>query len=327
MRGSERFRAISSKLTPFTRHTGPVSSSTDASRGWLARPGRRASRRAEVLAARQAPAPGQAAASSGGDPPGISIRNVTKSFRLGRDTIDALLGVDLTVEKGAFVSLIGPSGCGKSTLLRMIADLETPTTGEVLVNGLHPSAMRAKSRIGIAFQDPALLPWRTVLDNIRLPFEVAGLEPNEEIVRALVKLVGLDDFQRARPAQLSGGMRQRVAIARSLVLEPDVLLLDEPFGALDEMTRQYLNVELIRVWTERATTTLLVTHSISEAVFLADQVLVMCPRPGQITASMPINLERPRSPSIMHSHEFHDLCDDVSAELFGSRSTSAGEDV
>jgi len=277
-----------------------------------------------VSVSRQSATTSQSVGGLGVDPPGICIKDVNKSFRLGRGTIDALVGVNATVENGAFVSLIGPSGCGKSTLLRMIADLETPTTGEVLVNGSHPSVMRAKSRIGIAFQDPALLPWRTVVDNIKLPFEVAGIKPNDEVVRSLISLVGLDEFQKARPSQLSGGMRQRVAIARSLVLEPDVLLLDEPFGALDEMTRQRLNVELIRVWTERATTTLLVTHSISEAVFLGDQVLVMSSRPGQITATMPIDLQRPRSPDIMHSREFHDLCDKVSAVLFGSGQSAAG---
>jgi len=242
----------------------------------------------------------------------IAVRGVSKEFRLERRaSVRALDGVDLEVLDGEFVTLLGPSGCGKSTLLRLVASLERPTTGTVTVRSQAPETMAREHRLGVAFQDHALLPWLSSFDNVALAFQVAGRAVPRQRVEELLRLVGLEGFERARPRQLSGGMQQRVAIARALALDPDVLLLDEPFGSLDAVTRRRLNLELQRIWSKRPIPTLLVTHSVDEAVFLADRVIVLSGRPGRIHSQVTVPLGRPRDAEVMTSPAFHALTDQL----------------
>jgi NitT/TauT family transport system ATP-binding protein len=225
-------------------------------------------------------------------PPAVELRDVHKTFTARRGKVEALQGIDLTIESGEFVSLIGPSGCGKSTLLRIIADLLPPSSGEVWVNGKPARRARLDQDYGIAFQQAGLLDWRTVLANIELPLELHGVDRAKRRARAeeLIELVGLSEFGGHRPPQLSGGMQQRVAIARALAERPTLLLMDEPFGALDEMTRERMQNEVVRIAGETGAAVVFVTHSIPEAVFLSNRVVVMSARPGRIATVIPIEL-------------------------------------
>jgi NitT/TauT family transport system ATP-binding protein len=213
-------------------------------------------------------------------------------------------GVSVAVAHGEFVAIIGPSGCGKSTLLRILGGLLVPTEGDVYLEGERLVAPRR--RVAYVFQDVNLMPWRTVLRNVTLPLEVAGVSAAEAVQRArsLLSLVGLEGFEGAYPRQLSGGMAQRVAIARALVAEPEVLLLDEPFGSLDALSREQMNLELLRIWRARRVTAVMVTHDLREAIFLADRVLVMSPRPGYIQAEVAVGLPRPRRLEVIYTEFF-----------------------
>ncbi|MEO8559314.1 MAG: ABC transporter ATP-binding protein [Rhodospirillales bacterium] len=217
-------------------------------------------------------------------PVAIDIKNLSLVFQTADAPVTALSNIDLTIKRGEFVSFIGPSGCGKTTLLRVIADLERPTDGKISVNGVTPEQARLKRAYGYVFQAPALYAWRNVARNVMLPLEIMGLSAAERGKRAeqYLAMVGLTGFERKYPWQLSGGMQQRVSIARALAFEPELLLMDEPFGALDEITRDHLNEQLLRLWEQTGKTIIFVTHSISEAVFLSNRIVVMSPRPGKI---------------------------------------------
>jgi len=256
-------------------------------------------------------------AAAAADGRAIMLRSVSMVFGGGSGGVQALQNVDLDVRSGEFVSLIGPSGCGKSTLLRLIGDLLQPSAGTLSVNGKTPRQARLGREYGIVFQQPVLYDWRTVLANVQLPLEVMQVPAAERRSRALelLRLVGLEEFADRYPWQLSGGMQQRVSIARALSFRPAVLLMDEPFGALDEMTRERLNRELLNVWSDTHTAIVFVTHSIAEAVFLSDRVVVMSPRPGRVEAIVSIDLPRPRAAETRDEPRFFELVATVRRHL------------
>ena len=252
--------------------------------------------------------------------PAELIQSLNVAFKTASGTFQALESVDLTVKENEFLTLIGPSGCGKTTVLRCIAHLVDPTSGQVTVNGLSPIEAIQKRDVGYVFQSATLLEWRNVLKNVLLPMEIAGVGRKEASRRAseMIERVGLTDFVRNFPRQLSGGMQQRVAIARALVMEPKIILMDEPFAALDEITREDMNRWLMEVFDKSNTTIVFVTHNIREAIMLSDRVVVMAPRPGRLVAEFEIDLPRPRTQEIMFSEEFNTIRQQAEQELFRS---------
>jgi len=259
----------------------------------------------------------------------IALHGLAHTYPGADGPLPALAPTDLEVREGEFVSLVGPSGCGKTTLLRAVAGLLEPSGGEVALLGATPRAVQRARQVGLVAQEPGLLPWRTVEQNVRLPLEVTGAEGD---VGAMLRQVGIAGFERYRPAELSGGMRQRVALARALVHRPRVLLMDEPFGALDELSREAMRLELLRIWEAERITVLFVTHAVREAVLLSDRVVVMSPRPGRIVHDLRIELPRPRSETMEDSPAFIEavrrvrsaLRADELAEVRGDEQASAG---
>ncbi len=236
----------------------------------------------------------------------LRVTGVGKDFATKKGTFTALDKVDISIPVGGFTTLLGPSGCGKSTLLRIIADIIKPTRGSVDLFGMTPAQARTDGAFGFVFQDPVLLPWRSARENVELPLQVTGVGRSERKQRAgdMLHLVGLDGFEDSAPAKLSGGMARRVAIARALVLSPRILFLDEPFNGLDELRRRQMNEEMQRIWLETGTTAILVTHNVSEAVFLSDRIIVMARNPGRVIAEQVIDLPRPRTQELTRSPEF-----------------------
>ncbi|MDP6967530.1 MAG: ABC transporter ATP-binding protein [Gammaproteobacteria bacterium] len=234
------------------------------------------------------------------------VDDVYLDFHTKDGVVAALSNVNLCITAGEFVSFIGPSGCGKTTLMRVLADLEQPTSGSVLVNGMHPSQARKERAYGYVFQAPALLPWRTVQDNVLLPLEIMGVDKDkqQQLAEEYLQLVNLSGFEAKYPWQLSGGMQQRVSIARALSVKPQLLFMDEPFGALDEITRDHLNEQLLRLWQQTQKTVVFVTHSIPEAVFLSSRIVVMSPRPGRIIDVIDCDLPADRTLDIRETPEF-----------------------
>jgi NitT/TauT family transport system ATP-binding protein len=243
----------------------------------------------------------------------VSLQSVTQTYGSASTGIAALRDVSITVGDGEFVSIVGPSGCGKSTLLRIIADLLSPTEGRVLIRGRSPHEARERREIGMVFQSPVLYDWRSVRRNIELPLEVIGRPRPERRARAaeMLRLVGLEQFASSYPWQLSGGMQQRVSIARALVFDPVILLMDEPFGALDELGRERMNGELQRIWAQTGKTVLFVTHSVPEAVFLSSRIVVMSPHPGRVMAEVTVDLPRPRTTDTRTDSHYYDLITQV----------------